>query len=110
MLESIMNTKEQTMRVEANHKTTVLCDESVCGEPAQETYTAEQIQQSIEIKHCQYSTLRYEPSEYILDDNSRVLVHHNILRISRTHLFDRRGDRIYYTQIDTRLTINPPNS
>ena len=107
MLESIMNAKERKRQMEASHKIIALCDESVCGEPSRETYTAEHMQQSIEIKHCKYSTLRYEPSEYILDDNSRVLVHHNILRISRTHLFNQRGDRIYYTGVNANITVSP---
>ena len=91
-------------------KIVCLCDESVRGEPTQEKYTQEQILQSIEIEHCKYTTLNYEPSEYTLDDNTHVVVHHNVLNIARTHLFDREGDRIYNVNVNASLTAEVPKN
>lgn len=107
MLDSVRNVKERERSMAINQRIVALCDESVCGKPAKKRHTPEQIHQSIEMAHCDYTTLRYEPSEYILDDNTRIVVHHNVVSIARTRLFDQNGDRIYEIEAKGNFTISP---
>ena len=109
MLEGVkVEGQQNEMRIEL--KVVCLCDESVRGEPTQEQYTQEQLQQSIEIEHCQYTTLHYEPSVYVLDNNTRVVIHHNVINIARTHLYDQQGDRIYNVNASASMTAQVPRS
>jgi len=47
----------------------------------------------------------HEPSEYHLDDNSRVLIHQNVMSIARTKLFDQEGNRIYLVDVTGSLNV-----
>lgn len=96
--------KERTRKMKYEIMIICLCDESVQGKPTKEKYTQAQMRQSVDIANCKYVTRHYEPSEYILDDNTHIIVHHNVLNIARTHLFDEEGDRIYNTDADVHLT------
>lgn len=92
-------------QMQFNQQIIALCDEKVCGKPDQKSYTPEQQRQNIEIETCPYTTMNYEPSEYVLDDRSRVLVHHNVINIARTKLFDNKGDRIYLVEATGSLNV-----
>ena len=88
--------------------TIIMCDPSLQGEKNQTKYTKEQIKNGIEVEDSKYDTIGYEASEYILDDNTRILIHSNILKISRTKLYDVRGDRIYSIDLQASITITAP--
>jgi len=86
----------------------MMCVPSLQGEKNQTKYTKEQIKNGIEVEDSRYDTIGYEASEYILDDTTRILIHSNIIRISRTNLYDARGDRIYSVELQASITITPP--
>ena len=109
MLESVeAEGRQSKMQIEL--KVVCPCDESVRGESTQEQYTQEQLRQSVEIEHCQHTTPRYEPSVYVLDNNTRVAIHHNVINIARTHLYDQKGDRTYSVSANASMTAQVPQS
>jgi len=88
--------------------TIMLCDPSLQGTKNDTKYTNEQIQKNIEVDDSRYDTISYEANEYILDDTTRILIHTNITKISRTKLYDRNGDRVYVIDLQASITITPP--
>lgn len=94
--------------VDIQNFTVLMCDPSLQGMKNQTKYTKEQIQANTEVEDCRYDTIAYEANEYVLDDTTRILIHSNITKISRTKLFDPRGDRIYSVDIQANITITPP--
>lgn len=104
----IDQTDKADRRVELDLHQAILCDPSMQGKPDSKQYTPEQMSKYVEVKHCKYTTMQYEPSEYILDDGSRLLVHCTIANISRTTLFDAVGNRIYLVRATGNATVTPP--
>lgn len=102
--------KDQKKNYSVNIKnmTVVMCDPSLQGMKNTTKHTPEQIQQSIEVEDARYDTISYEANEYLLDDGTRILIHSNITKISRTKLFNADGDRIYNVSLGVNLTITPP--
>ena len=89
---------------------TWLCDPKVQGKPDTTVYTKEQIQKHIEVQKCPYTTLQYEPSEYLLDDGTQLMIHSNLLGIARTSLYHNTGDRIYLPDSNIHVNVQtPPN-
>ena len=88
--------------------TVLMCEPSLQGTPSSVRYTKEQIRKGTEVADSRYSTVSYEANEYVLDDMTRVLMHTNITKISRTKLFNTVGDRIYDVHINTSMTITAP--
>lgn len=88
--------------------TVLMCDPLLQGTKNQTKYTKEQMRQNIDIEDCRYDTIGYEANEYILDDMTRIVIHSNITKISRTKLYDARGDRIYSIDMQASITITPP--
>lgn len=103
-LTSVKSEGEKKGQMQFNQQIVALCDEKVCGKPDQRKYTPEQQKQNIDIKTCPYTTMNYEPSEYVLDNGTRVLLHHNVINIARTKLFDQKGDRIYRINVTGSLS------
>ena len=81
-----------------------MCDSSLQGTPGSDV-TREYMQKHIEVENSRYYTISYDASEYVLDDKSRLIIHNNVIGISRTRLYDSRGDRIYDINYDTHLTL-----
>ncbi|MDE0526254.1 MAG: hypothetical protein OXI27_06650 [Thaumarchaeota archaeon] len=104
MLTAVRN-EGKKRQIQFDQKIVTLCDESVCGKPSEKGHTPEQLQQNIEIDNCPYNTMVHEPSEYHLDDNSRVLIHQNVMSIARTKLFDQEGNRIYLVDVTGSLNV-----
>jgi len=86
----------------------MMCDPSLQGTKNDTKFTKEQIQKNVEVEDSRYDTISYEASEYILDDTTRILIHTNIIKISRTKLYDRNGDRIYVVELQASITVTPP--
>lgn len=86
----------------------LMCHISLQGTKNQSKHTQEQLQNSIKVNNCIYDTLSYEPEEYLLDGNIKVLIHTNITEIMRTKLYDEKGDRIYLINASMDVTITPP--
>ncbi len=84
-----------------------MCDTNLQGEKNQTQYTPKQLQEDIEVENCRYDTLQYEPAEYLLDEGTKILIHSNLTAISRTKLFDRKGDRIYIISNAISATVTP---
>lgn len=85
----------------------IMCDPSLQGEKNQTRYTKEQIGKHIEVEDSRYDTISYEANEYRLDDDTKILMHNNITKISRTSLFDHIGNRIYRVDSEASMTITP---
>ena len=94
--------------IDMQNFTVLLCDPSLQGTKNQTKWTNDQIQKNIEVEDCRYDTISYEANEYILDDGTRIIIHSNITKISRTKLYDPRGDKIYAVNLSASLTITPP--
>lgn len=87
-----------------------LCDPAVQGGPGANAYTQQQMEAGIEVKHCNYTTLQYEPSEYELDDGARIILHTTLVNIARTRLFNAVGDRIYLVTLTGQMNVTPPQN
>ncbi len=87
--------------------TVLMCDPSLQGPTSNVAYTKEQLRKGIEIMNSRYNTISYDANEYVLDDMTRVLMHTNIVKISRSKLYNNIGDRIYDVQINTTMSITP---
>jgi len=94
--------------VDMQYFTVIMCDPSLQGIKNQTKWTQEQIQKNIEVENSQYDTISYETNEYILDDTTRIIIHSNITKISRTKLYDPRGDRMYVVNLTASMNITPP--
>lgn len=105
---SIENDGKKNYSVNIKNFTVVMCDPSLQGMKNQTKYTKEQIQQNVEVEDCRYDTTSYEANEYLLDDGTRILIHSNITKISRTKLFNPVGDRIYNVNLGVNMTITSP--
>ncbi|ABK77607.1 hypothetical protein CENSYa_0975 [Cenarchaeum symbiosum A] len=66
-----------------------------------------QLMENVEKEACMYKTISYESSEYLLDDNTRMVIHLNLNKVSRTSLFDLYGDRIYLCDFDSSMVLYP---
>ena len=101
--------KEQTKHnVEVTQNQVWLCDPMIQGEPSTQQYTSKQLEASIEAKRCPYTTIQYEPSEYILDDDTRIVLHNTLVNIARTSLFNHIGNRIYVVTSTAQMSVTPP--
>ena len=87
-----------------------LCDPTVQGEPDTKQYTMKQLKESVEVAHCPYTTLQYEPSEYELDDGYRIILHNTLVNIARTSLCKADGDRIYIAELTGHMTVASPQN
>ena len=96
--------------LEIDHITIFLCDPKMQGKPDTTRYTQKQLQANIEVTNCPYTTLRYEPYEYELDDGTRLVLHNTLVNIARTRLFDVEGNRYYVANITNQVTVTPPKS
>ncbi|ABK77186.1 hypothetical protein CENSYa_0553 [Cenarchaeum symbiosum A] len=88
----------------------VLCHTSKQGEKDQTPHTPSQLMENIEKRVCRYETMSYEASEYTLDNNVGIVFHLNLNRISRTSLFDPKGDRIYLSDLRSSRVLYLPNT
>ena len=100
--------KQLVHRAELSKFETVLCDPKLQGKPEPKPYTLEQLNSNVEVKYCDHSNIKYEPSEYLLDDGHRILIHYNIVNIARTTLYNAEGDRVYLVTAAANVTITPP--
>ncbi len=86
----------------------VMCDPSLQGTKNQTKYTKEQIVKNMEVEDCPYDTMAYEMNEYVLDDSAKIQIHSNLLKLSRTSLFNPIGDRVYHVGMDISISVNAP--
>lgn len=100
--------KKKNYSVDIRHTNVVMCDSALQGPKNETKYTKEQVQKNIDVEDCRYDTIAYEANEYILDDTTRILIHSNITKISRTKLYAKNGDRLYVVDVQASITITPP--
>lgn len=93
--------------VEVSQNQVWMCDPALQGAPDTRKHTQDQLKASIEIQRCAYTTMQYEPSEYILDDGTHMVLHNTLINIARTGLFNHAGDRIYIATITGHLNVTP---
>ena len=94
--------------VEVGNLQVWLCDTTVQGKPSTKQHTSKQLAENVEVKQCLYTTIQYEPSEYALDDGSRIVLHETLVSIARTSLFNNVGDRIYIVTSTGQMNLAPP--
>lgn len=85
-----------------NNEQVWLCNPDKRGPPDTKQYTTEEMKANLDLRMCSYTTVRYEPSEYSLPDDVRVKIFELIINLSRTSLFDSRGDRHYIATMPPR--------
>jgi len=93
--------------VDIHNFTVIMCDPALQGSKNTTKWTKEQYQKNIQVDDCRYDTISYEANEYMLDDNTRILIHSNITKISRTSLYNHNGDLIYLVDLQASITITP---
>lgn len=94
--------------IDMENITVVMCDPSLQGAPNQTKWTPADYQKNIDVEDCRYDTIGYEANEYILDDTTRILIHSNITKLSRSKLYNKDGDRIYNVGLQVSATVTPP--
>lgn len=99
---------ERKYSIDVKSDTVLMCEPSLQGQKSEAKFVREEAQEKIDVEDCRYDTLSYEPEEYLLDGNVKILIHTNITKISRTKLFDKKGDRIYLSNVNISVTITPP--
>ncbi len=102
MLKSAWFTEKDKIKnygFDIQNNSVMMCDPSLQGEKNQTKYTKEQLQQNIDVDSCRSTTIAYESNEYLLDDGTKILIHSNLGKISRTKLFNQIGDRIYHVDM-----------
>ena len=102
----INNKKRYSIRTKSSN--VVMCAPTLQGPKSQTRYTPQQLQQNIDVDDSRYDTISYEANEYLLDDGTKILIHVNIIKISRTKLFNMDGDRIYVVDAGADMTITVP--
>lgn len=102
-------TDKPLLRFEMGTEQVLLCAPELQGQPDTKQYTPDQLSQYMEVKHCNYTTLQYEPSEYILDDGSRIVMHCTITNIARSNRFDATGNRVYQIELSGNIAVTPQN-
>ncbi len=95
-------------RVTTNHQQTCLCDPKTQGKPDNTLHPPEQLQKHIDVQKCPHTTMQYEPSEYLLDDGTQIIIHDNLINVARTSLYDARGDRIYLIESNSQMSVKIP--
>ena len=103
---------KKTYKYDIDLKTILMCVESLQGKKDLTKWTKQDYQKNIDVDNCRYDTTAYEANEYLLDDGSKILIHFNLTKISRTKLYDNRGDRIYFVKSGAHVThdINNPQN
>ena len=76
------------------------CSPNLIGNSSDHKYTQEELNANIEVENCPYDTKQYERSEFNIENKARVVLHPNLIRISRTSLFDENGDRKYIIKVN----------
>ena len=99
---------KMTHRVTAQQNQLWLCDPKMQGKPDSTRYTMEQLQKHVDVRKCAYTTMQYEPSEYLLDDGTQIVIHDNLLNVARTSLYDANGDRIYIVESNSQMSVKAP--
>ncbi len=85
----------------------IMCDPSLQGMPSSEMPNKSELLKNIEVNNSRYTTTSYDANEYLLDEGTRILVHNNITKISRTTLYDIRGNRMYDVDLTENIIITP---
>lgn len=76
-------------------QTSVLCAPDLKGEPMARAPTREELSQAIELRNMHCDAVSADNSTYSLDDGTRITIGAGTVDVSRTTLYDRRGDRVY---------------
>lgn len=70
------------------------------GTPTYRKHTKEELNANIEVEDCPYDTKYYERSEFDVENRVMIVLHPNLIRVSRTILFNENGDREYSINVD----------
>ncbi|MGD0496151.1 MAG: hypothetical protein ABSB28_08940 [Candidatus Bathyarchaeia archaeon] len=79
------------------------------GKPADRIYSPKEIMDSITINDVKIAEVIHEDwNEYLLDDTARLSIKLVLTQVSKTNLFDQKGEPIYNIQHQTILKGNVP--
>jgi hypothetical protein len=79
--------------------------EELKGPPTRQTYSPQELSQSIAEDDIGYSTLSEEWNEYIVEDGTKIRVKDTIVKVSRTKKTDRNGNPVYLVQHSTLVDV-----
>lgn len=93
--------------IDAQTITIIHAEPSLKGPPSKKSYSKEEIQKAINKDDMRYNTLVQEFNEYVLDDGSKIKIITNVMKISRTKLYDKTGDPVYFINNSITMDIKP---
>lgn len=105
--DKVMNDPKQQYSIQLDLVTVLLCDPLLHDVPTTQQYSVEDYKKNIEIESCRVATITYEANEYILDDGTKILIHVNLMKVSRSKLTSINGDRIYHVNAQANMNIIP---
>jgi len=79
------------------------------GQPDTKKYSPKDIQASIDKPDMKFRISHEDWNEYRLDDGATIRMKSTLTNISRTKLFDAKGDPIYYVLTNMMIQVKEPN-
>ncbi|ABK76814.1 hypothetical protein CENSYa_0169 [Cenarchaeum symbiosum A] len=98
----------QSHTYESQETNIVLCHPSMQGRKDTTVRAKEQLEKNTEIEDCRYEVISEEPTEYLMEDGTKVFIYRKLCKISRTRYNDRHGNRIYLYSIDESSKFDSP--
>ncbi|MGD0328833.1 MAG: hypothetical protein ABSB40_00130 [Nitrososphaeria archaeon] len=80
------------------------------GQPDTTVRTPQDIASHIVRDNIRFRTVEQDWSEYLTDDNVRILIQPLVMRVAKTSLFNNKGEPIYHVEIQATVQIQPPDT
>lgn len=106
-VERITEGQKISFAIDAQTLTVVHADSSLKGDRNPNPISVEQMNNAIELRDMNYSTIAQEFNEYHLDDGTKIKIYTNVTEISRTSLKDAKGDPVYIISSNNSMEIKP---
>lgn len=104
----IMDENKKNYKIDGLPLSIIYASAELRGEPSQQRYSTQELQNSISYDDLRYDTIHEEWDEYMLDDGTRIRVKATVMKISRTDKFDRNGDPLYLVDTTAMVEIKLP--
>lgn len=93
------NVEGQTLTVLSN------IPERLKGTPDTNTYSPQELQNSIVADDLSVDTLAEEWNDYVVDDGTKIRVKCSVISVSRTSKFNRNGEPIYVVSSSQQVAV-----
>ena len=87
------------------HIIVVLTNEN--GTPDNRVYSRQELQSSIIKDDIRFTTITQDWNEYIIDDGTRVKVQPIVMKVAKTSKFSKKGDPIYWVDLNVNAQVKP---